>query len=168
MKTRTSIRIVALLLLGLLAGPGIPAGAAPLKDTAALSGLKSAKAVFLIDSDNPRKVAHVLRLVGKTAKSMDRQGVRTQVVVVVIGPTVAFLTKDRRGISYRDMRPVAEIQKGVRTLAREGIRTDVCGVALHGRDIDPKDVIGAAHPVGNGFISAIGYQQKGYSLVPVY
>lgn len=166
---KTTIRTSLYLLFAtLLFGATGAVHAAALKDTAALSGLKSAKAVFLIDSDNPRKVAHVLHLVGETERSMDHQGVKTRIVVVVIGPSVAFLTKDRRGISYRDQRAVATIQKEVRGLHKAGIPTEACGVALHGLDIDPRDVIAAVQPVGSGFVSVIGYEQKGYSLVPVY
>ncbi len=157
-----------ILFITLLFGATAGVCAEPINDAAALSGLKSAKAVFLVSSTDPRKVAYVLRLVGKTAASMGRQGVKTHVVVVIIGRTVAFLTKDRRGISYQDQRPVAEIQKAVRNLSKAGIRTEACGVALHGGDIAPAAVIPSVHVVGNGFISAIAYQQKGYSLVPVY
>ncbi len=165
---KTPIAAIArILFLTLLFGVAAGVRAAPINDAASLSGLNSAKAVFLIDSANPLKVAHVLRLVGKTAASMDRQGVKARVVVVVIGPAVAFLTKDRRGISYQDQRPVAEIQDAVRGLRNAGIRTEACNVALHGYGIDPKAVIPSVRVVGNGFISVIAYQQKGYSLVPV-
>ncbi|GBE53854.1 DsrE/DsrF-like family protein [bacterium BMS3Bbin14] len=160
--------IMSILLITLLFGATTAVCAEPINDAAALSGLKSAKAIFLVNSTDPRKVAYVLRLVGKTAASMRRQGVKIHVVVVVVGRTVAFLTKDRRGISYQDQRPVAEIQKTVRNLRKAGIRTEACGVALHGSDIDPTAVIPSVHVVGNGFISAIAYQQKGYSLIPVY
>ncbi|HQU15184.1 MAG: hypothetical protein B7Z66_05795 [Chromatiales bacterium 21-64-14] len=144
------------------------AQAAPINDAAALAGLKSAKAVFLVDLGNPERAAHVLNLAGKTATSMDKQGVKAHVVVVIVGPTVAFLTKDRRGISYQDQRPVAELQKAVRHLNAMGIRTEACDVALRGHDIPPQDVIPEVHVVGNGYISVIAYEAKGYSLVPVY
>lgn len=157
---------LAWMLTLLLSAPA--AQAAPPNDAAALAGLKSAKAVFLVDLDNPRRAGHVLTLAGKTATSMDKQGVKTQVVVVMVGPTVAFLTKDRRGIGYQDQRPVAELQKAVRHLKTLGIRTEACGVALRGRDIRPEDVIPEVHVVGNGYISVIGYEAKGYSLIPVY
>ncbi len=156
------------LFITLLFGAAIGVRAAPINDAAALSGLKSAKAVFLINSAEPRKVAHMLRLVGKTAASMNHQGVKTRVVVVMIGPTVAFLTRDRRGIAYQDQRSVTELQKAVRGLRKAGIRTEACGVALHAHDIAPTAVIPSVHVVGSGFVSAIAYQQKGYSLVPVY
>lgn len=144
------------------------ANAAVLKDTEALKGLKEAKAVFLIDVNNPGRVSHILKTIAKTDKGMRKQGVKPQIVVVVIGPAVAFLTKDRRGIGYMDQRAVASIQAEVPKLAAMHIRTEACGVALKGMNIQPKDLIADVHPVGNGFIEAIGYQAQGYQLVPVY
>lgn len=144
------------------------ANAAALKDTRALKGLKEAKAVFMIDVNNPGRVAHILKTIAKTDKGMREQGVKPHIVVVVIGPAVAFLTKDRRGIGYMDERAVAGVQGEVHKLAKMNIRTDVCGVAMKGMDVQPKDLIGDAHAVGNGFIEAIGYQAQGYELVPVY
>lgn len=142
--------------------------AVELKDTAALKGLKEAKAVFMIDVNNPGRVAHILKTVAKTGKGMREQGVKPHIVVVVIGPAVAFLTKDRRGIGYMDERAVAGVQAEVHKLAKMHIRTEACGVALKGMDVKPKDLIADVHAVGNGFIEAIGYQAQGYQLVPVY
>jgi len=144
------------------------AHAAPLQDTEALQGLTSAKAVFMIDLNNPGRVAHVLHVIGETEQGLQKQSVKPHLVVVVIGPAVAFLTKDRRGISYMDERAVSEIQAGIHKLATVGVRTEACGVALKGMDVSPEDVIADVHPVGNGYISAIGYQAHGYALVPVY
>ncbi len=142
--------------------------AATLKDTDALSGLTTAKAVFMIDINNPQRVAHVLAVVGKTDTGMHAQGVKPTIVVVFVGPDVAFLTKDRRGISYMEERSVAGVQKVVGKLKGMGVKFQACGVALKGMNVAPSDVIPDVQPVGNGYISAIGYQAKGYSLVPVY
>jgi len=144
------------------------ARAADLKDTEALHGLSSAKGVFMIDMNDPGHVAHVLHVVQKTDTGMRKQGVTPHIKVVIIGPAVAFLTKDRRGISYMDERAVAQVQKAVHKLKTLGVPTEACGVALKGMDIAPTDVIDDVTPVGNGFISAIGYQAQGYQLVPVY
>ena len=56
----------------------------------------------------------------------------------------------------------------VAALDAMGVRLEACGVALKGMDLEPSDVISEVHPVGNGYISAIGYQAQGYALVPVY
>jgi intracellular sulfur oxidation DsrE/DsrF family protein len=164
--SRLMIVFMSLLCSGLLALPSVHA--ADLRDTAALHGLHAAKAVFMIDVNKPGRVAHVLKIIQAADKSMAKQGVKPHIVVIVIGPTVAFLTKDRRGISYMDERAVSQIQKSIRKLKEMGIRTEACGVALKGMDIPPSDLIPEAHAIGNGFISAIGYQAQGYSLVPVY
>lgn len=166
MKIKKNAFIIpALLLCWLFAST---TNAAELKDTEALKGLKEAKAVFMIDVNNPGRVAHILKTIAKTDKGMRTQGVKPHIVVVVIGPAVAFLTRDRRGIGYMDERAVAGIQAEVHKLARMHIRTEACGVAMKGMDVQPKDLIADAHAVGNGFIEAIGYQAQGYQLVPVY
>ena len=162
---KTAFIVPALLLCWLFTAT---ANAAELKDTEALKGLKEAKAVFLIDVNNPGRVSHILNTVAKTDKGMREQGVKPHIVVVVIGPAVAFLTKDRRGIGYMDERAVAGIHDEVHKLASMHIRTEACGVAMKGMDVQPKDLIADVHAVGNGFIEAIGYQAQGYQLVPVY
>lgn len=167
MKTRPFWVVVSTLIVtGFMSIAG--AQASELKDTAALSGLTTAKAVFMIDVNNPRRVGHVLTVVRKTDTGMHAQGVKPEIVVVFVGPDVAFLTKDRRGISYMDERAVSGVQKAVRKLKGMGVKLQACGVALKGMDIRPSDVMSDVQPVGNGYISAIGFQAKGYSLVPVY
>ena len=139
-----------------------------LKDTEALRDLKVAKGVFMLDVKDPGRMAHVLKVIEETQLGIAKQNVKPELIVVLIGPSVAFLTKDRRGISYLDQRSVTEIQGAIGKLKGMGIRTEACGVALKGMDVRPDDVIPDVTPVGNGYISAIGYQAQGYQLVPVY
>lgn len=141
---------------------------AGLKDSQALHGLTVAKGVFMLDLKDPRRMAHVLEVIDAAGKSMARQHVKPELVVVVVGPSVAFLTKDRRGIPYMDERPVSEVQHMIRKLANSGVRVEACGVALHGMDVAPDALIPHVTAVGNGYISAIGYQMQGYRSVPVY
>jgi intracellular sulfur oxidation DsrE/DsrF family protein len=157
---------IALILATMLFAAG--ARAAPLNDAQALQGQHEAKAIFMIDLNNPGKLAHVLKVVEETDIGLARQGATPHLIAVVIGPAVAFLTKDRRGISYMEQPAVAHIQSEVKKLVHMGIRFEACGVALKGMDIQPSDVITAVHPVGTGYISAIGYQAQGYQLVPIY
>ena len=144
------------------------AAAAPLSDAAALHGQHEAKAVFMIDVNDPRKLGHVLKVIEETDTGLVRQHVTPHLVVTVIGPAVAFVTKDRRGIPYMEQSAVAHVQGELAKLHGMGVRLEACGVALQGMDLKPEDVISIVHPVGNGYISAIGYQAQGYALVPVY
>ncbi|WP_455380902.1 DsrE family protein [Acidihalobacter prosperus] len=139
-----------------------------LNDDAALAGLHQAKGLFLVDINNPDRVAHLLKVIGLTQKGLKAQGVTPHLKVVFIGPAVAFLTKDRRGIGYMQEHAVSKIHREIDHLSHEGVPFEACGVALKGMNVSPNDLIPAVKPVGNGFISAIAYQAKGYSLVPVY
>jgi len=141
---------------------------AGLKDTEALRDLKAAKGVFMLDLKDPGRMAHVLKVIEETGEGMAKQNVKPELVVVVIGPSVAFLTRDRRGISYMDQRSVSEVQGTIGKLKKAGIRIEACGIALRGMDVAPDALIPEVTPVGNGYISAIGYQAQGYQLVPVY
>lgn len=151
----------------LLLGVGAANAAAP-NDHAALSGLSEAKAVFLIDVNNPGHVAHVLKVVGMTEAGLREQHVKPHLIVVFVGPDVAFLTRDRRGIGYMDERAVAAVQKEIGALRKSGVLVEACNIAMKGMDLTPNMLIPDVEAVGNGYISVIGYQAKGYSLVPVY
>jgi len=140
----------------------------PLNDTAALKGLHTAKAVFLVNQHNPSAVDHLVKVIGLTRKQLMQQHVKPHFIVVFIGPDVAYLTQDRRGIPYTEERDVANIQKEIVKLNALGVQFQACGVALHGMDVKPNSLIPEVHPVESGFISVIAYQEKGYALVPVY
>lgn len=192
MKLTTSHRIIALVLslfacawLGTAQaveheaeGPSLNDHAAPtgqqeakgprLNDHAALAGLNEAKGIFLIDVNDPHKVAHVLKVVGLTRKGLEKQGVEPHLIVVFIGPAVAFLTKDRRGIGYMQERAVSMLQHEIDGLSHAGVDFEACGIAMKGMDVSPNDLIPSVKPVANGYISVIAYESKGYSLVPVY
>ena len=139
-----------------------------LKDGAALSDLKAAKGVFMLDVKDPARMAHVLKVIEETGKSIAKQNVKPELIVVVVGRSVAFLTRDRRGISYTDQRAVSEVQGMIGNLKKSGVRIEACGIALRGMDVAPAALIPEVTPVGDGYISAIGYQMQGYRLVPVY
>jgi len=139
-----------------------------LKDTEALRDLKIAKGVFMLDLKEPGRMAHMLKVIEETDQSIGKQNVKPELIVVVIGPAVAFLTRDRRGISYADQRSVSEVQGTIGKLKKAGVRIQACGIALRGMDVAPEALIPEVTPVGDGYISAVGYQAQGYRLVPVY
>jgi len=155
-------------LLGLTSAWAAEPSDSGLKDTEALQGLKNAYGVFTLDVKDPARMAHVLKVFEETREGIAKQDVKPVLVVVIIGPSVAFLTKDRRGIPYTDQRAVAEVQGTIGKLKKAGVRIEVCGIALRGMDVAPSALIPEVTAVGNGYISALGYQAQGYQLVPVY
>lgn len=144
-----------------------PLAATPLNDHDALAGLSQAKAIFLVSVNNPERVDHVLKVIGLTEEGLLKRHVKPHIIVVFVGPDVAFLTRDRRGIGYMQERAVSDLQRQIVRLSKTGIVFQACGVAMKGMDVKPQDLIPEVQAVGNGYISLIGYEAKGYSLVPV-
>lgn len=148
-------------------GISFSAWANKLPDEAAIAGLHQAKAVYLVNVGSPGSADHIVHLIGLTRHQLLSQKVKPEFIVVFIGQDVSYLAKDRRGISYKDERAVADMQKEIGSLAHDGVQFQACGVALHGMDVTPQMLISDVTPVDNGFISIIAYQEKGYALVPV-
>ena len=60
-----------------------------------------------------------------------------------------------------------EIRDLVAELKKKGVRMEVCAVATRVFKVDNSALIPDVVLVGNVLISLIGYQNKGYALVPV-
>lgn len=156
-----------LFLITLVATASVQAG--NYNDAAALSGLKEGKGVFLVDFDNPQKLAFYLDIIKGTHAGMKRQGVEPDFVLVFIGPTVKYLNKKADDeIEMRYESELSAIAKTLKDLDNVGARLEICTIANRVFGMDDETVMDGLHVVGDGFISLIGYQSKGYQLVPIF
>ena len=135
-----------------------------------LAGLKSVKAIFDVRAANAKSAAIQLKLIHDTYKD---QGIRAvskkpSFVVAFMGPSVKLLSKDKQGFSAEDQKLMDEIAQIVQAMAKDGIKLEVCDFAAKVFGVDPASILPEIKHVPNGWISLIGYQAKGYSLVPVY
>ncbi|WP_243371114.1 DsrE family protein [Geotalea sp. SG265] len=167
---RKSITLIAgaLILVASLLG-SMNAWAGSRNDAAALAGVQQGKGIFLVDMDNPQKTALYLKLINVTHKSLLAQGVKPDLVVVFIGPTVRFLTTAPAGeLTAKYNEPLKLIAAAVKELDGKGVRMEVCEIATDFFKVPTEKLLPELKPVGNGFISLIGYQSKGYGLVPIF
>jgi len=51
---------------------------------------------------------------------------------------------------------------------RPGVKMEACSVAARLFDVDSKTYLPGIKPVGNTFVSLIGYQAKGFAVIPIY
>jgi len=134
----------------------------------ALKGIKSAKAVFDERESNPKNTALHLTGVHQTYKELAAMKKNPAFVVVFIGPSVKLISKNREGFSPEDLKSLEEIANTISAMAKDGINFEICLAAATFFKVDPASVLPEIKRVGNGWISMIGYQAQGYSLVPVY
>lgn len=138
-------------------------------DSVALNGITSAKAVFLIDFKTAQKTAFYMDLIVGTFDGLKRQIVEPEMVVVVIGPTVKYLSKTANPeLTFDYEKEFDSIQNSIKALHQRGVRIEVCAIATDVFGIDNSTLPKELDVVADGFISLIGWQTQGYKLVPVY
>ena len=134
----------------------------------AMKGIKSVKAVFDEREGDPKSAALHLKVIHQTYKELAAMKKSPVFVLVFIGPAVKLISKNREGVSPENKKSLDEIADTISAMAKDGIELEICLVAAKAFNVDPASVLPEIKRVGNGWISEIGYQAQGYSLVPVY
>jgi intracellular sulfur oxidation DsrE/DsrF family protein len=132
--------------------------------------MKSVKAIFDVRAANAKSASLQLKLIHDTYKDQGIRAVSKKPLFVVafMGPSVKLLSKDKQGFSAEDQKLMDEIAQTVQAMAKDGIKLEVCDFASKVFGVDPASILPEIKHVPNGWISLIGYQAKGYSIVPVY
>jgi intracellular sulfur oxidation DsrE/DsrF family protein len=135
-----------------------------------LAGMKSVKAIFDVRAANAKSAAVQIKLIHDTYKDQGIRAVSKKPLFVVafMGPSVKLLSKDKQGFSAEDQKLMDEIAQTVQAMAKDGIKLEVCDFASKVFGVDPASILPEIKHVPNGWISLIGYQARGYSIVPVY
>jgi intracellular sulfur oxidation DsrE/DsrF family protein len=133
-----------------------------------MKDIKSAKAVFDVRISNPKSAALNLKIIHQTYKELVAMKKNPVSVLVFIGPSVKLISKNREGFPSEDQKSLDEIANTISAMSKDGINLEICLVAVKVFNVDPASVLPEVKRVGNGWISMIGYESRGYSLVPVY
>lgn len=133
----------------------------------ALEGLSHAGVIFDVNVGSPTRLLLRLQLIEETVNGLSRGGVIPDVVVAFRGGATLFLTGPDRYLPPDDLPHKEKIQSQVKRLKQLGYRLEQCAVAVRLLDVKPQDIIAEVPLVGNGYISMIGYQNRGYALVPM-
>ena len=168
MKRESKVMMISLFLSFCLLFVVVPNGFG--EEYEVLKGLKSIKAVFDVRAGNPKGAALTLKVIHQTYQDKNITAVtkKPAFTVVFIGPSVKLISKNREGFSPEEQKILDEIAGSISQMSREGITLEICLIAAQVFGVDPASVLPEIKHVGNGFISLIGYQAKGYSLIPAY
>jgi intracellular sulfur oxidation DsrE/DsrF family protein len=164
-KTRIIVSIVVASVFMLAA-----VGSASAATYESLAGMKSIKAIFDVRAGNTKSAVMQLKLIHDTYKDKSIRAVskKPSFIVAFMGPSVKLISKDKQGISPDDQKAMDEIALTVQAMARDGIKLEVCDFSVKAFGVDPASILPEIKHVPNGWITLIGYQAKGYSLVPAY
>lgn len=141
--------------------------AEPVDDRDSLSGLKEVKVAFDIHEGDGKGLLNRLNTIDETRQSLIKQGVTPHIVIAFRGPATRLVQTDTEKIKPED-RPVAtQIQAKLGEMSRaQGIDSvEQCSLAIRTQGTKPENVSPGIKVVGNGWISLMAYQAKGYSYI---
>lgn len=135
----------------------------------ALKGVTNYDAVFEVTQANP-EVANIVFWAVKNASEVDEVKALAKapnIAVVFHGPAVKLLSSNRAPFNDKDWAEVEKFQATLRQMKQAGTKLEVCLYAVKVMGVDKATIIPEVDQVGNGFVSVIGYQQQGYSVVRI-
>jgi intracellular sulfur oxidation DsrE/DsrF family protein len=140
------------------------------QEYASLKGLTSVKAIFDVRIGDPKVALLHLKLIHQTFKDSSITAItqNPDFVVVFMDRSVKLVSKNREGFPPEDAAVLDDIAATLSEMAKDGIRLEICLFAAHVFGVDPASILPEFKQVGNGWISSIGYQAMGYSLIPAY
>jgi len=134
----------------------------------AMKGVNSVNAIFDMRDGNLQTAVIHLNLIHDTYKELITMKKNPNFVVVFMASAVKLISSDYSGFNAEEQKSLKEIAGIISRMSKAGIRVEVCLFAVKVFGVEPTSILAEIEQVGNGWISEIGYQARGYSLVPVY
>jgi intracellular sulfur oxidation DsrE/DsrF family protein len=134
----------------------------------AMKGINSVNAIFDMRDSNPQTAVIHLNLIHDTYNDLVAMKKTPVFVVVFMAGAVKLISTDHGGYNADEQKYLKEIAGIISSMSKAGIRVEICLFAANLFGVKPASILPMIQQVGNGWISEIGYQARGYSLVPVY
>lgn len=151
----------------LIIGAVLNVQAEELQNDAALEGVTNSNAVFDISPGGERLLGQ-LNVIHKTYEQLVAFGQNLKFILAFRGGATKFVTIGDKYVSSKDLKIKKKIQQKIKDINELGAKMELCGIAAKGNKVNEGDFLPGIEVVANGYISVIGYQSKGYNLVPIY
>lgn len=161
-------RFIAALAFGigvqLVAQTGVAAG---FDDHEALAGVKEVKVAFDITAGEGKKLLGQINVIDETRQSLIRQGVAPHFVLAFRGPATRLIQTDQSKIKPEDKELALKIAAKLKQMrGAEGIESmQQCSVAIRQQETKAENVIPPVKVVGNGWISLMALENRGYAYI---
>jgi intracellular sulfur oxidation DsrE/DsrF family protein len=136
-------------------------------DKAALADLKEVKVGFDLKDGDGKLLLNRLEIIDETRQSLIQQGVKPHFILAFRGPATRLVQTDPELIKPQDREMAAKIAAKIKQMsASSGIDGfEQCAVAAREQGTKVENVLPEVRVVGNGFISLMAYQAKGYAYI---
>ncbi len=138
-------------------------------DADALGEINEGKVIWDVTVGNPKKLLLMLKVIEETYDDLERQNVKPDMVFAFHGPVMKLITTESPDLALDEEEAHEEVlELLVKFSKKPGIKMESCSIAARLLNIDNDTIISEVKPVGNTFVSLIGYQKQGYALIPIY
>lgn len=140
-------------------------------DAAALQDVTVGQAVFDINipGNNPQKLALYLQVIQETYTGLVEQNVQPDILLAFRGSAVKMITTAQPdNIALDTEEQLEQVADLLEDLMSKGVKVEACSVATRLFNVANDSLLSGIKPVGNTFISLIGYQAQGYAIIPIY
>ncbi len=155
----TALAAVAMLVCG--------AHARAADDHVALGGLSDAKVAFDLKDGDGKTLLARLDTIEETRVSLIQQGITPHIILAFRGPATRLVQTDLDKIKPEDREMAAKVAAKIKELstARGVDGFEQCSLAVRQQGTNAEKVLPQIRVVGNGFISLMAYQAKGYAYI---
>ena len=131
------------------------------------SSSTEAKVAFDVTSGNPMVVMKTLETIELTRKQLIASGVTPHIVVGFRGEASYYTQTNLSMVKEADRSDALKIAAAIRGLKRaSGVEAiEQCNIPLEPRKLKTADIMPEVKLVPNGWISLVGYQQRGYAYI---
>jgi len=138
-------------------------------DTDALKNIEVGKVVWDVLVGRPDSLLYYLKLIDETYDDLVRQNVEPDMVFIFHGRAIQLIKSEEVDYLPKDKQAHKEALALISDLnARPGVRMEACSISATRQGIENDGIISDVKMVGNTYVSLIGYQSKGYSVIPVH
>ncbi len=132
-----------------------------------LNGVERASVYFDVSLKDDELLVFRMDLLDRTIKSMEEAGLDVSAVIGFRGHASRFITRDDHYVLEEEIDNKKKIQNWISYFSSRDIVIEQCAIAAQMHDISTDDFLPEVTVVGNGYISLVGYQAQGYSVVPM-
>jgi intracellular sulfur oxidation DsrE/DsrF family protein len=143
------------------------AGTRAADDKAALADLKEVKVGFDLKEGDGKLLLARLDVIDETRQSLIQQGVKPHFILAFRGPATKLVQTDPALMKPQDREIATKIAAKIKQMsAASGIEGfEQCAVAVREQGTNAEMVLPEIRVVGNGFISLMAYQARGYAYI---
>jgi intracellular sulfur oxidation DsrE/DsrF family protein len=142
---------------------------AELSDEDALEGVEVGKVVWDVLVSRPDRLLFYLKLIDETYDDLIRQNIEPDMVFIFHGRALNLIKTEPVEFLAKDRQAHQEALALIKDLnARPGVRMEACSISARMQGIENDKIISDVKVVGNTYVSLIGYQSKGYSVIPAH